>query len=127
MRCVGRAKRMASPAHVVVQLRLAGREAAVDARRAPDQPARRDRAAEDVKVAALARAEVRRPEAQRDAVDRPGEEEGELAERHRIAVGLDVGLDRLEDGARDVRAEQRRDDEPREQLAAGNGPCFSSA
>src|SRR5262249_10122472 len=106
-------------ADAVVEQRLAGGEAAVDPHRPPDQPAGRDRSAEDVEVATLARGQGRGLEAEGDLLDGAGEEEGEQAERQRLAVAVDVGLDGLEDGARDVRPGQRRGDETAEQLRGG--------
>src|SRR5262249_60636136 len=63
-------------AQVIEQGGLAGREAAVDAYHAPDETHGRDRSAQDVEEAALSGPQVRRPEAERDAVDGGGAEEG---------------------------------------------------
>src|SRR5262249_58184427 len=106
-------------ADAVVEQRLAGGEAAVEPHRAANPPARRDRSAEDVEVAALARGQVRGLEAERDLLDGASKEEGEEPERERLAVAVDVGLDGLENSARDVRPGQGRGHEAAEQLRRG--------
>src|SRR2546426_2558474 len=69
----------------------------------------------DVEVAGLARPEIGRAEAERDAVHGGGEEERELAKGDGRAVDLDVGPRRLEDGPRAVGADQRGEDEARQE------------
>src|SRR5206468_1017769 len=103
------------PREVVEQLGLPRREASVDADGAADEADGADRPAEDVEVAGLARPEIGRTEAERDAVHGGGEEERELAEGDGCAVDLDVGPRRPEDGPRAVRANQRGEDEARQE------------
>src|SRR6266404_4058763 len=100
---------------VVEQLGLPRREAPVDADGAADQADGADRPAHDVEVAGLARPEVGRAEAERDAIHGSGEEERELAEGDGRAVDLDVGPRRLEDRPRAVGAAQRGEDQARQE------------
>src|SRR5207249_3604873 len=103
------------PREVVEQLGLPRREAPVDTDGAADEADGADRPAEDVEVAGLARPEIGRTEAERDAVHGGGEEERELAEGDGRAVDLDVGPRRLEDGPRAVGADQRGEDQARQE------------
>ena len=111
---VGRAKRIDELlADAVVEVGLAGREAAVDAHGAADQTAGGDRAADDVEEAAFAERQVRRLEAERDLVDRAGEEEREQPERQRAR--------------RRSRCPPRRPGRPRARCASRRPPTPSCA